>query len=290
MARPLAAAMAERILLSIPAREKCSHRVSCQPPDDDDEASEEVPASGGRLGKLEWRIVVHEERFVDLEVKYLLRGPVTAEGNLASEVLQKRASGQNFWGSFIPSEHRKMKKESLDRLEAVVFEFDNSYSWFTPKEVELILVREADAVSRPPMPLPSVPRPGSPAPRHPGSEVDGLGANLNLGPETQFMQIFTPPPSPRHTSSGVEHVLAPDLRAASRQDAEGREGDESTTSVDNLAASTKQSYQLLAQLDAWLAAAERLAPGQHEGVEVLADRIATVRRFCAQKMPEVLAV
>jgi len=276
--------MAERIVLSIPAGQKLSHRLACQP----EGASEGGGGPcGGHLGKLEWRIVVHEERDVNLEVKFLLR-PTSGEGESTSEVLQKRASGQNFWGSFVPAEHRKMKKEPLDRLEAVVFEFDNSYSWFTPKEVELILVREEEPVSRPPLPLPPVPRPGSPARRHPGSEVDGLGANLNLGPETQFMQIFTPPSSPRQTAAGVEHILAPDLRAVSGK--EEREGDESTTSVELLAASNKQSYQLLVQLDAWLAAAERLAPAQHDGLEVLADRIAVVRRFCHQKMPEVLAV
>lgn len=292
--------MAERVRISIPAGARESHTIHCQP----SEGSGDKRGGGG-LGKLEWRAVVMEERIVDLEVKMVFR-PKEDGGDTCVEWLQQKASGGNHWGSFRPADHPKMKQEmpeKLDRLEAIVFEFDNSYSWWTPKEVELICIREeAGPTSRPPAPLPPVPRPGSPTPRHPGTKGEGLGGepaagDADVGPQTQFMAIFTPPTSPREEAAGGDdHLRAPDLHAPVRQrlstdtdtspQAKGR-GERAATGVCVTSADV-QAFRVLAQLDAWLAAAEVVCPAGREGVEVLSSRISELRGFCRQKLPEVL--
>jgi len=291
--------MAERVTFTISSGQRYTHRLSCQPGDGED--GDESSGSSGRLGKLEWKAIVLDERIVDLEVKYLLR-PAEEGGETTVDWLQKKASGQNFWGTFVPSEHRKMRHESLDRLEAIVFEFDNSYSWFTSKEVELIFLREAEPVSRLPMPLPDSLRPGSPAPRHAGSGFDGLRANRVGSPTAEasanagdaepagpeFMQIFTPPTSPRRGGSGDGHFRVPDLRAVQRLDSSPtREGNESGASAFMMGSADTESCQLLGQLDAWLAAAQKLCPAEQADVEVLSGRIAELRGFCQQKLPEI---
>lgn len=288
--------MAERVRISIPAGARESHTIHCQP----SEGSGDKRGGGG-LGKLEWRAVVMEERIVDLEVKMVFR-PKEDGGDTCVEWLQQKASGGNHWGSFRPADHPKMKQEmpeKLDRLEAVVFEFDNSYSWWTPKEVELICIREdTGPTSRPAAPLPPVPRPGSPTPRHPGTKGEGLGGEPSsplddvAGAQTQFMQIFTPPASPREGAAFVDDRLrAPDLHALVRwvntdssPQAKGRGG----AGTVRVTAADIQALRVLAQLDAWLAAAEVVCPAGREGVEVLTSRISELRDFCRQKLPEVL--
>lgn len=147
--------MAERNVFVIAAGERAVHRIECQWEEDGSKCT---------LGSLEWNIVVLNERIVDTQVSLLLH-PKEPGGTAALEWLQDRDSGGKFVGSFTLGEDSKFAAtESGSPLDAIEFEFDNTYSWFNQKEVELITVRSrAERFGMCP-PLPALP-PLSPMPR-----------------------------------------------------------------------------------------------------------------------------
>jgi len=135
---------AERICFSIAPGARQSHRLVCQPA-----PAEEGGAEGhGRLSRLEWSAVVLDEKLIDLEVHVILQPQEEGAGQ-GLEWLQQKASGRTFQGAFVPGEHPRLKQVPAERIESVIFEFDNSYSWFTAKDVELVVLRTDEDDGRP---------------------------------------------------------------------------------------------------------------------------------------------
>mmetsp|Transcript_22048 Transcript_22048/g.48708 ORF Transcript_22048/g.48708 Transcript_22048/m.48708 type:complete len:295 (-) Transcript_22048:177-1061(-) len=156
--------MAERTRLLVAAGQRVVHQIPCHW---SEERSSEVVAAAGSaegaaegaaeegapsaapqeecsLGSLEWSVMVLDERMVDLEVTLLFRpreGEGDEEESPSTEVLAEKGSGRSFRGSFNPSEDPRFSAADGPILEAIIFEFDNSYSWLTAKELELITIR-----------------------------------------------------------------------------------------------------------------------------------------------------
>ncbi|CAJ1429967.1 unnamed protein product [Effrenium voratum] len=103
------------------------------------------------LGSLDWKAVSLGEKTIDLEVSVLVRAEDSSEPPMV-HVLKAKDSGKSFAGRFAPAEDPRLSEGGLAALESVVFEFDNSYSWWTEKEVELIFVRGASTQLPPPLP------------------------------------------------------------------------------------------------------------------------------------------
>eukprot|EP00443_Scrippsiella_acuminata_P064634 CAMPEP_0115470694 /NCGR_PEP_ID=MMETSP0271-20121206/52139_1 /TAXON_ID=71861 /ORGANISM="Scrippsiella trochoidea, Strain CCMP3099" /LENGTH=473 /DNA_ID=CAMNT_0002897855 /DNA_START=23 /DNA_END=1445 /DNA_ORIENTATION=- len=209
---------------------------------------------GGRLGSLEWSVIVLDERLIDLEVVLHFRA-TDPGGNLECEWIQERASGRKFCGSFDASESPRMSKAEPELPEAVVFEFDNSYSWFTEKELELIVVlhdEEEELASRPPPPLPA-PRPTSPPRRR-----------------------------DRHDEASLQAPELPKLGHLS-----GASNGLSTAPLDTSCGAKLEVVALAAQLDTWLARAEAEQPTSSEDVMEVLVRISELRNMCKQKLPEL---
>mmetsp|Transcript_74818 Transcript_74818/g.241916 ORF Transcript_74818/g.241916 Transcript_74818/m.241916 type:complete len:254 (+) Transcript_74818:80-841(+) len=153
--------MAERFRLALPAGERASRRLEWADP---------RGGSSSRLGTLDWSVNVLPpegggELTVELKVSVQL-GPqeLTVE-------LQMPSIGRTFQGSFDPAKNPRFatpggSDTSKVEVEAVIFEFSNAFSWWTPKQVDLFLLRK-----RPPglpfshvPPLPAL-RVPSPLPR-----------------------------------------------------------------------------------------------------------------------------
>jgi len=126
-------AVAERVRLSIPAGRSCTHRVVWPVGDD----------SACCLERLRWNAVVLGELTVDLEVSAELQ---PAPQRAARLLLQRWARGGTFLGAFAPGHDRRLLPAAGEvkppKVEAVIFSFSNAFSWFTAKEVELVLLRE----------------------------------------------------------------------------------------------------------------------------------------------------
>jgi len=165
-------------------------------------------------------------------------------------------------------EHPKLKNRSGDVSE-VVFEFDNSYSWWTPKVVELVLVcrdAEPDPRFRPPPPLHrSATRESSPPPARRTGRVELAGcAGLRL-PDLVL---------PVAMEAGQLALAAQDL----------------------------ELYRFVALVDACLAGAEALRPqtpaGDSDGgpgggadaallsrLAPLLEGVAELRKVCGEQLP-----
>mmetsp|Transcript_5448 Transcript_5448/g.15141 ORF Transcript_5448/g.15141 Transcript_5448/m.15141 type:complete len:308 (-) Transcript_5448:55-978(-) len=138
--------MAERLRLSLPTGQRHTHRLAWA----DADAPE---SSASRSGRLDWSVVVLDELTVDLEVSVELR-PSEPDAPPGLVLLQEVTRGRNFSGSFEPAADARLaapegsgaedgvEGSAESRVEAVIFEFSNAFSWWTDKDIELIALRE----------------------------------------------------------------------------------------------------------------------------------------------------
>ncbi|CAL1133620.1 unnamed protein product [Cladocopium goreaui] len=104
----------------------------------------------GRQGRLQWSAVVLSDLTIDLEVRAVVRTPPETEGSegvTEQIVLQRNARGVTFVGTLDASCDRRLGATAGDKkirkeVLSVIFKFSNSFSWFTGKEVELVLLKE----------------------------------------------------------------------------------------------------------------------------------------------------
>lgn len=141
---------------------------------------------GNGLGTMQWTVVVlppdgvSAEAEVDLAVTACLALP--AQEETSKLPLQKMSRGRTFSGKFDPAKDRRLRGQGTVAgkgdlaIDSLLFEFSNAFSWWTGREVELVIVRErepgAPQSQVPPLPLlePQVPR----TPQ--GSDGDSPGA------------------------------------------------------------------------------------------------------------------
>lgn len=229
--------------------------------------ADEQSGGSSRLGRLDWSLVVLDELTVDLEVSVELC-PREPDGAPGLVLLQEVQRGRTFRGSFEPCtdarlaapEGRAETGEGIagctrDEVEAVIFDFSNTFSWWTPKEVELIALRVRPSGP----PLASVPpllalRPLSPPPR-------GSRALWGAGPHNGEAVLKGSP------------AAAPELRAVAPLVEQSRD--------------LKETHRFAALLDAFLAAAEDGCPSGAGGnwLEDLCARVAALRGLCQNGLP-----
>jgi hypothetical protein len=101
--------------------------------------------------RIEWHAVVLQGLDVELEVTAVLE-PTNAGSKPESIVLQKNARGETFEGAFAPQRDRRLviagssatddgaQSRSHREVQAVVFKFSNTFSWFNAKDIELVIV------------------------------------------------------------------------------------------------------------------------------------------------------
>mmetsp|Transcript_33707 Transcript_33707/g.77832 ORF Transcript_33707/g.77832 Transcript_33707/m.77832 type:complete len:277 (+) Transcript_33707:57-887(+) len=144
--------MAERTCLTVPAGQRLLHKIPCFWEEDGGDGKMRSVA----LGSLEWNAIVLGEKTVDLEISVLLKPEEGGSEPPTMHWLQQKGSGRTFQGCFTPGDDSRFVREGggLVELDEVIFEFDNSYSWWTDKEVELITIRSRSEQNPPPLPLP----------------------------------------------------------------------------------------------------------------------------------------
>jgi len=256
------ASMADRIRLSLGTGQRTTHRMPWADPESNSKVS--------RKGSLDWSVVVLEELTVDLEVSVQLC-PASEEATPGLVLLQETARGRTFRGTFNPASDKRLRpaanvggggstsskdgettegseSSSPPEVDAVIFEFSNAFSWWTPKEVELVIVRH---------------RPGQPE-----SEVSPLP--------------ILPPLSavPRSTSSsgGAAEDVGP-VPLAVLQPAPVDEA------MKTLGAGEHSAQRLAAVLQKWLSSVEEIpvdSDKEGEWLEELRKRCASLQGFCLE--------
>ncbi|CAE8635978.1 unnamed protein product [Polarella glacialis] len=261
--------MAERIRLLIPAGERQSHLIPCRwVADSEVKDGWAKPEEECLLGSLQWSAVVLGERTIDLEVS-LLRASHEAEGPPSIRWLQQKSSGRSFQGSFVPAEDPLFTDHDPAAFDAVLFEFDNTYSWWTEKEVELVTIRTSlEPANSGPPPLPAL-RPLSPLLRCTGcgpwgSELLGVCSEL---PKLRVPAAPTHGENSNNNSNNNNNI-----------------GDEKE----------QQTLRFVEKLDFWLEAAAAQCPEPSEASEVLgADAILSgilqLRSMCREPIVKVKA-
>jgi len=120
---------AERVQLSLRAGQSMDHHVPCAP----------------GCSRLQWSAVALENLDIELEIVALLREP-GSEGAPEELVLQRRARGETHVSAFYPIRDRRVATSgangSCKEVEALIFKFSNSFSWFRGKQVELVILQE----------------------------------------------------------------------------------------------------------------------------------------------------
>lgn len=117
---------------------------------------------GSKNVTFHWKVIVLRELTVDLEIRAVLR-PFSPADAFEDIILQKHARGGHFAGKFVPSRDRRVAFPRLScrppdvdvdeasspgsagngqKIDAVIFSFSNSFSWFTEKAVEFIILFE----------------------------------------------------------------------------------------------------------------------------------------------------
>ncbi|CAE7706256.1 unnamed protein product [Symbiodinium sp. CCMP2456] len=154
--------MADRVCLTVPAGQRLVHKIPCNWEEDSGDGTLISVA----LGSLDWNAIVLDEKTVDLEVCVLLKCEEGSSEPPTMHWLQQKGSGRTFQGRFVPSEDSNLLEQAGKgtTMEEIIFEFDNSYSWWTDKQIELITIRSRSEANPPPLPLPSL-SPMSPPPR-----------------------------------------------------------------------------------------------------------------------------
>merc|ERR1711988_1258260 len=103
------------------------------------------PANGMPVSSFTWNVRILDELTVDLEILALVRPDINGDKS-GTIVLQKHARGGTFNGTFTPSRDRRLIVPSTTgeadddatnstflQVEAVVFNFSNSFSWINGK-------------------------------------------------------------------------------------------------------------------------------------------------------------
>jgi len=134
-------AAGERTVLNLRAGRSASHKFAW-------------PANGMPVNSFTWTVRILDELDIDLEILALVRPDVNGDRSKTIE-LQKHARGGTFNGTFTPSRDKRMLvpsnnsgKEGDDgatnsshlQVEAVMFNFSNSFSWINGKDVEIMTV------------------------------------------------------------------------------------------------------------------------------------------------------
>jgi len=135
-------------------------------------------SGSGMSSRFHWKVIVHEEYTVDLEIRARLRfdldGKTSDPGGTVTEViLQKHARGESFVGNFCPLRDRRIPR-AIDaalaamappatdastpaagetsggngkrvnphpfQVEAILFGFSNKFSWLRAKNIEIITI------------------------------------------------------------------------------------------------------------------------------------------------------
>ena len=152
--RRLVDRMADRVCLTVPAGQRLMHKIPCNWEEDSGDGTLMSVA----LGSLDWNAIVLDEKTVDLEVCVLLKSEEASSEPPTMHWLQQKRSGRTFQGRFVPSEDSSFLEQAGKgaTMEEIIFEFDNSYSWWTDKQIELITIRCRSEANPPPLPLPSL--------------------------------------------------------------------------------------------------------------------------------------
>eukprot|EP00929_Paragymnodinium_shiwhaense_P109369 TRINITY_DN75774_c0_g1_i1.p1 TRINITY_DN75774_c0_g1~~TRINITY_DN75774_c0_g1_i1.p1 ORF type:complete len:291 (-),score=69.93 TRINITY_DN75774_c0_g1_i1:47-919(-) len=142
--------MAERVPVSIDAGSRILHKVDWA-----------LENGRGRDGSLDWSVMVHgSDLTIDLEVSAKLSKPkplpgATSGSNGSEEsdgnsdvptliLLHEVTRGRSFRGLFDPAEDSRLAiPGSTQRMQvdAIIFDFSNIFSWWTGKEIDIILLR-----------------------------------------------------------------------------------------------------------------------------------------------------
>lgn len=105
-----------------------------------------------RSDDFHWKVFVLDELTVDLEVRALLR-PCDDAQPAKDIILQRNARGGTFMGKLRPTRDKRLlpTKEVTAthgvnghlEVDSIVFNFSNKFSWFSPKNVEIVTVFES---------------------------------------------------------------------------------------------------------------------------------------------------
>mmetsp|Transcript_34900 Transcript_34900/g.92792 ORF Transcript_34900/g.92792 Transcript_34900/m.92792 type:complete len:583 (-) Transcript_34900:139-1887(-) len=264
--------MAERVRLSLPSGQRTSHRLAW---------GDLQLGSAGNLGSLEWSVVVLDELTIDLEVSVQLSGQAAAGGAGGAAggeggadapglvLLQEVARGRTFRGTFDPTEDPRLgggdggsaENDGVagSRVEAVIFDFNNAFSWWTDKEVELVCLRV---------------RPGGP----PASMV----------PPLRLLQPLAALPRSICSARGAfECGVAPGLATLPPRGA-----------WEASLSDREEVLRFASSLDEWLAAAEARRPAEGSAAAVaggallqeVLERVVALRGLCKEASAKVAEV
>mmetsp|Transcript_51249 Transcript_51249/g.101801 ORF Transcript_51249/g.101801 Transcript_51249/m.101801 type:complete len:502 (+) Transcript_51249:77-1582(+) len=253
--------MAERTKLQLATGERQKLRLRW--PD-------QAAGCSSRLGRLDWSVVVLDELTVDLEV-FAELAPEGPESSPGLVLLQESFRNRTFTGSFEPTTDPRLHAVGNDistiveRVEAVIFDFNNSFSWMTGKDVEIVALRVRPPAGPPKSTMPPLLslRPCSPPPR--GNTLAGSKPN-HIGRSNGVRGAM-----------GIDSV-APELRL---ELAKGR------TSSPN----GQHLLWFAGLLDAFLATAEDKCPDDAADCDWLTDvrlRIGALRDLC-KDVPSALS-
>jgi len=203
---------------------------------------------GSGLGTMQWTVVVlppegvSAEAEVDLAVSVCLA--LQAQEEAPSKLpLQKMSRGRTFSGRFDPAKDRRLAGLSSDgqqgsnvgearkgglAVDSLLFEFSNAFSWWTGREVELVIVREREPCA-PLSQVPPLPPLEPQLPRNPQSSDAGTpGAVPEL--RVALPQPQSNPQKLRDYAAQLDNWLASAEAQAPQQD-----GSDSTWLPDLLA-------------------------------------------------------
>jgi hypothetical protein len=192
---------------------------------------------------MQWTVVVlppegvNAEAEVDLAVTACLA--LQAQEETPTKVpLQKMSRGRTFSGTFDPAKDRRLKNGEARKngeaskaglaVDSLLFEFSNAFSWWTGREVELVIVRERD----PGAPLSQVPPLPSLEPQLPRNSLGSDAGTPGAVPELRVAlpQSQSNPHKLRDYAAQLDNWLASAEAQAPQQD-----GSDSTWLQDLLA-------------------------------------------------------
>jgi len=234
--------MVERFRLSLPAGQAETCQVAWEDP-----RFNGTPGGTG-LGTMQWTVVVlppagvNAEAEVDLAVTACL-GLQAHEEASSKLPLQKMSRGRTFSGTFDPAKDRRLVGPIRDgqqgsnvgearkggpAVDSLLFEFSNAFSWWTGREVELVIVREREP-GAPLSQVPPLPPLEPQLPRNPqSSDTDTLGAVPEL--RVALPQQQSNPHKLRDYAAQLDNWLASAEAQAPQQD-----GSDNTWLLDLLA-------------------------------------------------------
>lgn len=220
-------AMVERFRLSLPAGQAENCQVAWEDP-----RFAGTPGATSGPGTMQWTVVVlppdgasGAEAEVDLAVTACLA--LQGEGEAPPKLpLQKMSRGRTFSGTFDPAKDRRLKNGEARKngeaskaglaVDSLLFEFSNAFSWWTGREVELVIVRERE----PGAPLSQVP---PLPPLEPQLRRSSLGLDAGTPGAAPELRVALPqsqskPHKLRDYAAQLDHWLASVEAQAPQQD------------------------------------------------------------------------